>query len=114
MLMTKERRPAFPTLRGWTISMLQETGAIRTPGIRPSRSHVRPADRCIGAGGRRCGGRGSRLDRRHLPRVPAAVNGGPSTYFLRTNRFSTRFRPLPTFFTAFLTEAADFPVFIAS
>ncbi|RQH12698.1 hypothetical protein [Bradyrhizobium sp. RP6] len=29
MLMLKERRPAFRTLRGWAISVLQEAGAIR-------------------------------------------------------------------------------------
>lgn len=29
MLMTKERRPAIRTLRGWAISVLQEAGAIR-------------------------------------------------------------------------------------
>jgi hypothetical protein len=29
MLMTKERNPAFRTLRGWAISVLQEAGAIR-------------------------------------------------------------------------------------
>jgi hypothetical protein len=29
MLMTKERRPAICTLRGWAISVLQEAGAIR-------------------------------------------------------------------------------------
>jgi hypothetical protein len=29
MLMTKERRPAIQTLRGWAISVLQEAGAIR-------------------------------------------------------------------------------------
>jgi hypothetical protein len=29
MLMTKERRPAIRTLRGWAISVLQEGGAIR-------------------------------------------------------------------------------------
>ncbi|MEY9417980.1 hypothetical protein ABIF69_004422 [Bradyrhizobium japonicum] len=28
MLMTKERRPAIRTLRGWAIDVLQETGAI--------------------------------------------------------------------------------------
>jgi hypothetical protein len=28
MLMTKERRPAILTLRGWAISVLQEAGAI--------------------------------------------------------------------------------------
>jgi hypothetical protein len=29
MLMTRDRRPAIRTLRGWTISVLQEAGAIR-------------------------------------------------------------------------------------
>jgi hypothetical protein len=29
MLMTKERRPAIRTLRGWAIDVLQEAGAIR-------------------------------------------------------------------------------------
>lgn len=29
MLMTKERRPAIRTLRGWAIWILQEAGAIR-------------------------------------------------------------------------------------
>jgi hypothetical protein len=29
MLMTKERRPAIRTPRGWAISVLQEAGAIR-------------------------------------------------------------------------------------
>ncbi|WGS20156.1 MULTISPECIES: hypothetical protein [unclassified Bradyrhizobium] len=29
MLMTKERRPAIRTLRGWAISALNEAGAIR-------------------------------------------------------------------------------------
>ncbi|MGY3341541.1 MULTISPECIES: hypothetical protein [unclassified Bradyrhizobium] len=29
MLMTKERRPAIRTLRGWAISVLQEAGAVR-------------------------------------------------------------------------------------
>jgi hypothetical protein len=29
MLMTKQRRPATRTLRGWAISVLQEAGAIR-------------------------------------------------------------------------------------
>jgi hypothetical protein len=28
MLMTKERRPAIRTLRGWAISVLQEAGAV--------------------------------------------------------------------------------------
>ncbi|MBP0112806.1 hypothetical protein [Bradyrhizobium vignae] len=32
MLMTKERRPAIRTLRGWAISVLQEAGAIRECG----------------------------------------------------------------------------------
>ncbi|MCK1683016.1 hypothetical protein IVA87_27350 [Bradyrhizobium sp. 147] len=29
MLMTRERRPAIRTLRGWAVSVLQEAGAIR-------------------------------------------------------------------------------------
>ncbi|MDA9398995.1 hypothetical protein [Bradyrhizobium sp. CCBAU 45389] len=29
MLMTKERRPAIRTLRGWAIGVLQEAGAIQ-------------------------------------------------------------------------------------
>jgi hypothetical protein len=29
MLMTRERRPAIRTLRGWAIQVLQEAGAIR-------------------------------------------------------------------------------------
>ena len=29
MLMTRERRPAIRTLRGWAIGVLQEAGAIR-------------------------------------------------------------------------------------
>ena len=29
MLMTKERRPAIRTLRGWVINVLQEAGAIQ-------------------------------------------------------------------------------------
>ena len=29
MLMTRERRPAIGTLRGWAIQVLQEAGAIR-------------------------------------------------------------------------------------
>jgi hypothetical protein len=29
MLVTKDRRPAIRTLRGWAISVLQEAGAIR-------------------------------------------------------------------------------------
>jgi hypothetical protein len=29
MLMTREKRPAIRTLRGWAISVLQEVGAIR-------------------------------------------------------------------------------------
>jgi hypothetical protein len=32
MLMIKERRPAIRTLRGWAISVLQESGAIRECG----------------------------------------------------------------------------------
>ncbi|WLA64928.1 hypothetical protein [Bradyrhizobium diazoefficiens] len=29
MLMTKERRPAIRTLRGWAIAVLQEAGAVK-------------------------------------------------------------------------------------
>jgi hypothetical protein len=29
MLMTRERRPVIPTLRGWAIDVLQNAGAIR-------------------------------------------------------------------------------------
>jgi hypothetical protein len=29
MLMTRERRPAIRTVRGWAIDVLQEAGAIR-------------------------------------------------------------------------------------
>jgi hypothetical protein len=29
MLMTKERRPAIRTMRGWAIGVLQDAGAIR-------------------------------------------------------------------------------------
>ena len=29
MLMTRERRPAIRTMRGWAIDVLQEAGAIR-------------------------------------------------------------------------------------
>jgi hypothetical protein len=29
MLMTKDRRPAIRTLRGWAIAVLQEAGAVR-------------------------------------------------------------------------------------
>jgi hypothetical protein len=32
MLMTKERRPAIRTLRGWAISVLHEAGATRECG----------------------------------------------------------------------------------
>lgn len=32
MLMTKERRPAIRTLRGWAISVLRDAGAIRECG----------------------------------------------------------------------------------
>lgn len=84
MLMTKERRPAIRTLRGWAISALQEAGAIREcedHGWMQDRAdpHARerafdiarrdPADRRLPASRCRRDRGGTRLDRRHLPRV---------------------------------------------
>ena len=82
MLMTKERRSAIRTLRGWAILVLQETGAIREceeHGWMQDRAdpHARkrafdiarqdPPERTLWDRG----GRGNRgrigLDRRHLP-----------------------------------------------
>jgi uncharacterized membrane protein len=45
--------------------------------------------------------------------MPAVLNGGRGDNF-RVSRFSTFFRTLPIFFTAFLTAGADLPVFFAS
>ena len=73
----------------------------------------RTAARRLAAGGGRRRRRGPRLDRRHVPRMPAVLNGGRGSYF-RVSRFSTFFRTLPIFFTAFLTAGADLPVFFAS
>jgi hypothetical protein len=36
MLMTKQRRPAIQTLRGWAISVLQEAGASAPFGSNPA------------------------------------------------------------------------------
>jgi hypothetical protein len=86
MLMTKERRPAIRTLRGWAISVLQEAGAIREceehgwmldrtdPHARErafdiARQDPPPAVSRSGRRDRRSAGR----DRRHLPGVPAQL-----------------------------------------
>ena len=86
MLMMKERRPAIRTLQGWAISVLLDAGAIReceehgwmkdcgdpdarerAPRRRPPGSTVRRlSDR-----GSLCGGGRTRLNRRHVPGVPA-------------------------------------------
>jgi hypothetical protein len=65
MLMTKERRPAFRTLRGWAIALLHEAHAIRE-----CEEHGWATDRADPDARERGGGsRGARLDRRHLPRM---------------------------------------------
>ena len=86
MLMTKERRPAIRTLRGWTISMLQEAGAIREcdehgwvqdradPHARERALVIAPRDPPFGVSPEEAVARGSGragLDRRHLPGVSA-------------------------------------------
>lgn len=51
MLMTKERRPAIRTLRGWAISALSEAGAIREcdeHGWMQGRADPHARDRAIG------------------------------------------------------------------
>ena len=50
MLMTKERRPAIRSLRGWAISVLQEAGAIReceTHGWMQDRADPHARERAI-------------------------------------------------------------------
>ena len=50
MLMMKEKRPAIRTLRGWAISVLQETGAIReceTHGWMQDRADPHARDRAF-------------------------------------------------------------------
>jgi hypothetical protein len=81
MLMTKERRPAVRTLRGWAIGVLQEAGAIlecEEHGWAKDRAdpHARARVGCrpAGAAGRLVPGSGCRgslrglgFDRRYLP-----------------------------------------------
>ena len=86
MLMTKERRTAIRTVRGWAIAVLQEAGAIREceyhgwmqdradPHARERAFEIARQDPPAGSfarGGRRRGDRGPGLDRRYLPRMPA-------------------------------------------
>ncbi|WGD51435.1 hypothetical protein QA641_39310 [Bradyrhizobium sp. CB1650] len=55
MLMTKERRPAIRTLRGWAISVLQEAGAIREceeHGWMQERADPHARDRALNIAGR--------------------------------------------------------------
>ncbi|MEH2571711.1 hypothetical protein V1272_001046 [Bradyrhizobium sp. AZCC 1708] len=75
MLMTKGRRSAIRTLRGWAISVLQEAGAIREceeHGWMQDRADPHARERAFNIaalwdrGGRRNRRRIS-LDRRHLP-----------------------------------------------
>lgn len=50
MLMTKERRPAIRTLRGWAINVLQEAGAIlecEEHGWAKDRADLHARDRAI-------------------------------------------------------------------
>ena len=50
MLMTRERRPAIRTLRGWAIHVLQEAGAIREceeHGWMPDRPDPHARDRAF-------------------------------------------------------------------
>jgi hypothetical protein len=52
MLMTKERRPATRTLRGWAISVLQEAGAIsecEEHGWKQDRADPHARERAINA-----------------------------------------------------------------
>lgn len=52
MLMTKERRPAIRTPRGWAISVLQDAGAIREceeHGWMQDRADPHARDRAIAA-----------------------------------------------------------------
>src|SRR5260370_19002144 len=132
MLMAKERRPAIRTLRGWAISVLQEAGAIReceTHGWMQDRADPHARERAFdiarqeSAGGALLdhGDRGDRgrikLSWRHLPRMSAGLLKGHRRYAgagqggwpsVRA-AFSTRFRLLPTFLTAFLTADLTVP-----
>ena len=87
MLITKERRPAIRTLRGWAINVLNEAGAIREcedhgwldegprrPACAPARRRHTPRGRAawrLAAVGSRRNRRSAGFDRRHLPRMPA-------------------------------------------
>jgi hypothetical protein len=88
MLMTKERRSATRSLRGWAISVLQEAGAIcecETHGWMQERADPHARETCFrhrpprsaeralyGQGDRRDRGR-IELDRRHVPRMSAGL-----------------------------------------
>jgi len=91
MLMTKERRSATRSLRGWAISVLQEAGAIREcethdwmqeradPHTRERAFDIPPGPAgwaLCGQGDRRNRGR-IELDRRHVPRMSAGLLKGP-------------------------------------
>ncbi|MGY3075855.1 hypothetical protein ACVWZZ_002226 [Bradyrhizobium sp. LM6.10] len=87
MLMTKERRPAVQTLRGWAINVLQDAGAIHeceehgwakdkadphTRGRAIDLARQRPPSGLSpGTSGCRDPGRPG-LDQRYLPGMPAA------------------------------------------
>jgi hypothetical protein len=47
MLMTKERRPAIRTLRGWAISVLQQAGAIRECTAGSRTAPIRTLERAV-------------------------------------------------------------------
>jgi hypothetical protein len=87
MLMTRERRPAIRTLRGWAINVLNEAGAIREcedhgwvqdcadPYARERalrHSPRGPAAWGLAAVGSRRNRRSAGFDRRHLPRMPVS------------------------------------------
>jgi hypothetical protein len=87
MLMTRERRPAIRTLRGWAINVLNEAGAIREcedHGWMQDRADPHARERAVdiaredpppwglAAVGRRRNRRSAGFDRRHLPRMPAS------------------------------------------
>jgi hypothetical protein len=97
MLMTKERRRAIRTLRGWAISVLQEANAIReceTHGWMQDRADPHARERAFEIASRDPpdGNRGLiGLDRGHLPRMPAgqlvtgASRPAPATSALEGN-----------------------------
>src|SRR5258708_40172343 len=100
MLVTKERRPAIRTLRGWAISVLQEAGALReceTHGWMQDRADPHARERAFEIASLDPPDGLSRaeavaenrgligLDRRHLPRMPAGQLG-PAPADLRGRR----------------------------